>query len=303
MNIQPISALNTPHANNLTKRAATPAFNGIETNKDNEKRLINAMKALAAASAIAVAPSVVSCTKVEIDEDCDHPNHVDPPFPSDSTDVDTVYTGKTFVTPEIKMQRYKVSGNDTTKYGSVTFSEGIVHVPYDAHKASELKTVLNFIDVLGLKTKNIDKEYVASRAFDYNIIPAQLTWLNEKNGTVNQLKYNGYESEDTRIKMDLISIPAEGKPVERRLELSAAGNDKLLVGVYDKEGKVKYTEKFFMLENDKVSQFDVKEGNKFVKVCEYSKGNNPTAISAKDTSGNSYKIANFDVLTAISEEK
>ena len=307
MNIQPITAGNITNKVNYIKNSNTkPVFKGNENKNIDEKRIMNAMKALALSSAIAFSPSLISsCSKIEIDDDCDHPNHIDPPFPNDSTDVDidTVYTGKTYEVPEIKMQRYKVSGSDTTRIGSVTFSQGIIHVPYNANKSSELKTILKFIDVLGLKSQTLNKEYAATKAFDYNEIPAQLTWLNEKNGTVNQLKYNGYESKDKLVRMDLISIPENSAPVERRLDLILAGNDKLLVQFYDKDGKTKYTEKLFTLENNTISQFNINKNNNFEKVCEYTKGTNPSNIYAKDQAGNTYKLANFDVLTAIAEEK
>ena len=302
--IDTISSGKTYNKDNFQKnKIQKHTCNNCESKDIDEKRIFNAMQALALGSMIAFTPSMVSCGKTEL-EDCDHPNHINPPFPNDSTDidVDTIYTGKTYEVPELIMQRYKVSDNDTLKFGSVTFSPGVVHVPYNAHKSSELQTVLNFIDVLGLQTQNINKEYV-TKSFAYNEIPAQLTWLNEKTGTVNQLKYNGYESEDNSIKMDLISIPEETSPIERRLNLIVAGNDKLLVHIYDKEGKTKLSEQLFTLDNDTISQFNINDNNNFEKVCEYSRGNNPSSVSAKDKAGNTYKLANFDILTAISEEK
>ena len=308
MNIQPVSLINfsakTNNTNVSHKKSTLSQDSGKQTNNIDAKRLVNAMQALALSSAIAFTPAMVSCGKDEI-EDCDHPNHINPPYPGDSTDIkpDTVYLGKTYEVPEISMRRYKVENNDTTYIGNVTFSPGIVHVPYNAHKSSELQTVLKFIDALGLQTQNLNNEYTATKAFDYNVVPAQLTWLNEKTGTVNQLKYNGYDSQDKLVKMDLISIPADSEPFERQLELIVAGNDKLLVSVYDKDGENKYTEQLFTLDNDTITQFNINENNNFQKVFEYSKGNNPTSVSVKDANGNQYKLANFDVLTAISEEK
>ena len=308
MNIQPVSLINfsakTNNTNVSHKKSEGLQEAGKQNNNIDAKRFANAMKALALSSAIVFSPAMVSCGKDEI-EDCDHPNHLDPPYPADSTDVkpDTVYLGKTYEVPEISMRRYKVENNDTTYIGNVTFSPGIVHVPYNAHKSSELQTVLKFIDVLGLNFQNIDKEYTATKSFDYNVIPAQLTWLNEKSGTVNQLKYNGYDSKDKLVKMDLISIPADSEPFERQLELILAGNDKLLVYTYDKDGKIKYTEQLFTLDNDTITQFNINENNNFQKVAEYSKGKNPTSVSVKDSNGKEFNLANFDVLTAISEEK
>ena len=309
MNIQPISAGYINIKNYKVAKSSNnynnPTFKGEENNNIDKRRIANAMKALALSSAVAFTPAMISCGTDELNEYCDHPNHMDPPYPSDSTNVgkDTIYTGKTYETPEIKMLRYKVDGNDTTKIGSVTFSKSIIHVPYNAHKSSELQTVAKFIDILGLKTKNINKEYAATKSFDYNMIPAQLTWLNERTGTVNQLKYNGYDSKDNKIKMDLISIPADSNPIERQLNLIVAGNNKLLVHIFDKEGIQKYDEQLYTLDNDTISQFNINENNNFEKICEYSKGKDSTTVSVKDRSGNKYNLANFDVLTAISEEK
>ncbi len=308
MNIQAISSIN--FRGNSTKYEKPSKKQTILTNLENQpqidrKRLANAMKALALSSAIVFTPAMISCGKDEIIEDCDHPNHINPPFPVDSTDnvVDTIYTGITYQTPAIEMRRYKVSDRDTSYFGSVTFSPAIVHIPYNAHKSSELQTVMKFIDILGLNSKTLNKEYTPTKSFDYNMVPAQLTWLNEKSGTVNQLKYNGYDSQDKLVKMDLISIPEKGNPVERQLQMIVAGNDKLLVYVYDKEGQNKYTEQLYTLDNDTITQFNINENNNFEKVCEYSKGRNGKTVSATDNNGNEFNLANFDVLTAISEEK
>lgn len=304
MNIQPISAVNVYKRNNNTnlKQNSPVAFQG-ET-KSDDTRLTNALKALALSSAIAFTPAAVtSCDTDEIDS-CDHPNHIDRPT-NDSTTVkpDTIYTGKTFVIPEFTMPRYKVDDADTTYFGNVTFSPGIVHVPFNAHKSSELKTVSNFIDYLGLKTKNIDKEYVASKSFAYNTIPAQIAWVDERTGSVNQLKYNGYDSKDNFTKMDLITISKNNALVQQQLQLTSAGSDKLLVSVYDKNGENKITEYLFAYAHNTLTQFEINDEGKFIQTYEYCTSDNNKSVIRTDNDGEISQLSSFDILTAISEDK
>lgn len=304
MNVQSISAVNAYKRNNNThlKQSSPAAFKGEIKNDD--ARLTNALKALAISSAIAFTPAAVtSCGTDEIG-DCNHPNHIDPPI-NDSTDVkpDTVYTGKTYVVPELSMPRYKVDDADTTYFGNVTFSPGIVHVPFNAHKSSELKTVLNFIEALGLKTENLDKEYVATKSFNYNMIPAQIAWVDEKTGNVNQLKYNGYDSKDNFVKMDLITVPENNTPVQRQLQLTSAGTNKLLVNVYDKSGENKITEYLLTYDNNTLTQFNINDEGKFAKSYEYCTSDNDKSVIRTDNDGEISQLSSFNILTAIAEEK
>jgi len=304
MNIQPVSAFNI-HANITTpKTRQNTTFKGDNRDFDSEK-LNKTLKALAAASAIAFTPAMItSCDKEHFcDENCDHPNHIDNPnFNPQEPGADTIKNGVNYILPELTMKRYIVDGGDTVRLGNVKFSESVIHVPYNAHKTSELKTVMNFIDILGLDTKTADKEYVATKSFSYNAVPAQLTWLNEKSGTVNQLKFNGYEKDKNLVTLDLISIPADASPVEQKLEITSAGVDKLLVNVFDKEKENKLNSMLFTLKNDTISQFNVTENGTYAKTFEYTKdSSNSVTVTNKD--GEDSKLANFDTILAISKEE
>lgn len=304
MNIQPVSALNSNiYRNNMPAKNKTEAVFTGETHQ-NEEKLKNALKALAISSAIAFSPALVSCEKHEI-EDCDHPNHINPPItnPDPNEPTDTVKTGKTYEIPEYSMPRYKVLDNDTTYFGNVKFSAGIVHVPYNAHKSAELRTVSDMIAVMGLKTERANTEYLAPRAFNYNEIPAQISWLNEKTGSVNQLKYNGYDSKNNFVKMDLITIPEDNTPVQRQLQLTSAGSNKLLVNVFDKDGENKISEYLLTLDGDKITQLNMNESGKFTKTFEYSNSGTGTSVITENLDGVTSKLSNFKILTAISEEK
>lgn len=304
MNVQPISAVNVyKRSSNTNLKQNNPVTFQGEIKRD-DARLTNALKALAISSAIAFTPAAVtSCGTDEIDG-CDHPNHINPPV-NDSTNIkrDTVYTGKTYVIPELSMPRYKVTDADTTYFGNVTYSPGIVHVPFNAHKSSELKTVMNFIEALGLKTENIDKEYVATKSFAYNMIPAQIAWVDERTGNVNQLKYNGYDSENNFVKMDLITIPENNTPVQRQLQLTSAGANKLLVNVYDKDGENKITEYLLTYDNNTLTQFNINDEGKFIQTYEYCTSDNDKSVIRTDNDGEISQLSSFNILTAISEEK
>ncbi len=309
MNIQPISALKvsansiTP-ANTKTQQNKHATFTG-DTSEVNSQQLTKALKALALASSIAFMPVITtSCEKEHFcEENCDHPNHItNPDFPSNPTNPDTLKNGVNYILPELTMDRYVVNDGDTIRMGKVNFSQSVIHVPFNAHKSSELKTVLNFIEALGLLTETADKEYVATRSFDNNIVPAQLTWLNEKNGTVNQLKLNGYENDKNMITMDLISIPTEGNPIEQRLELTSAGIDKLLVNVFDKEGENKLNSMLMTLQNDTITQFNVNEDGTYSKTYEYTK-NNGTSVNVRNKQGEESKLANVNTVVATSKEE
>lgn len=310
MNIQPVSAFKssansiTP-TNNIKTQPNKTAFSGERNEVDREK-LTKALKALALASSIAFVPAMMtSCEKDHIcDEDCDHPNHItNPDFPPKPTEPDTLKNGVNYVIPKLTMNRYLVSDADTIRLGKIDFSESVIHVPFNAHKSSELKTVLNFVEALGLNTETTDKEYVATRSFNYeNLVPVQLTWLNEKNGAVNQLKLNGYEKDKNLITMDLISIPAEGKPVEQKLELTSAGIDKLLVNVFDKEGENKLNSMLMTMNNDTITQFNVNEDGTYSKAYEYTK-NNGTSVKVTNRQGEESKLANFNTVVAASKEE
>lgn len=309
MNIQAVSAFkfgaNSITPTNTRTQQSKPNFTG-ENNEVDREKLNKALKALALASSMALVPAgITSCDKDHIcDEDCDHPNHIiNPNFPSNPSSSDTLKNGVNYILPELTMNRYIVNDGDTTRLGKVNFSESVIHVPFNAHKSSELKTVLNFISVLGLDTETADKEYVATRSFEYgNLVPAQLTWLNEKNGTVNQLKLNGYEKDKNLITMDLISIPAEGKPVEQKLELTSAGVDKLLVNVFDKEGSNKLNSMLLTLNNDTITQFNVNQDGTYSRAYEYTK-NNETSVNVTNKQGEESKLANFNTVVAISKEE
>ena len=308
MNIQPISMFNA-YTNRINQNKNTNQTNITFSGKEKHSPatdtfLKNGVQALALASAITLTPAITSCEKTVL-EDWDHPNHVDPPYGNDSTEIkpDTIIKGITYKTPELQMKRYKVTDDDTTNIGTVTFSEGVIRVPYNAHKPAEIKTVLSFIEALDLNSKNLTEEYTATRAFDYNMIPAQLTWLDEKTGTVNQLKYNGFEDEKYPVKMDLTSIDENNKKKEKTLQLTTAGTDKLIVDVYPKNGSTPETRYLYTLDGNTVTKFDLKDENTFKKSCEYRPSGNGKSVIAKDTPGNESKLANCDVLTEISEEE
>ncbi len=303
MNIQPISYTNMQvRNNNKMPKAQAQTFQG-EYKRDDAK-LQNALKALAISSAIALTPAAMTSCDKEIDGWCDHPNHWMPDV-NDSTanKPDTIYKGKLYELPSVSMPRYKVEGNDTTYFGTVNFSEGVVHVPYNAHKSSELKTVLKFLDAMGLESKNIDKEYTPTRAFAYNHVPAQIAWLNEKTGTVNQLVLDGYDNNKNTTKMKLISIPESNEPVERQLELTPAGTGKLLVTIFDKKGENEITKQLFTLEDGVVTQFNKNDKGHFERVLRLSKGENGTSVKTEGNGGEKSKFASIKVMTAISEEK
>ena len=310
MNIQPVSMfkLNSNKAFLAQKQNATqPAFKGENSSIDNE-RINNALKALTLASAVAFTPVLVtSCEKEHIcDENCcEHPNHTDIPNwgnGDNQTQKDTVKTGTNYVLPEIKMKRYMVNNGDTITLGNVKFSENIVNIPTNAHKSSELKTVLNFIKAMGLNTSTADKEYVDTRSFAYNAVPAQLTWLDEKTGSANQLKLNGFEKDKNIISMDLVSIKSDGTPVERKFKLTNAGNNRLLVNVFDKEGTEKLNSMFFSMTNDTISKFNVTSDGRYSKVCEYTKGNGNSVIET-DRNGKKSKLANVNTIIALAKEE
>ena len=306
MNIQPISMFNI-YANKFNNKSNNNS--SVFTGKDKHSPatdtfLKNGVKTHAIASAITMAPALTSCEK-DIIEDCDHPNHIDPPYENDSTDVkpDTIILGKTYITPALKMKRYKIENGDTISLGNVAFSEGIVHVPDNAHKTAELQTVLKFIEALDLNSKNLTEEYTATKAFAYNMIPAQITWLDEKSGYVNQIKYNGYEDNTYPVKMDLTTITDENTYIEKTLQLTSAGGNKLIVDVYPKNGSDIEKRYLYTLDNNTVTKFDETDGNTFRKSCEYNPSGDGTSIIATDNEGNDFKLANMDVLTAISEEE
>ncbi len=309
MNIQPISIFNAYQnriKQNTNKNQTSIAFSGKEKHSPaTDTFLKNGVKALAVASAIAMTPAITSCEKTFLEEDCDHPNHIDPPYTNDSTEVkpDTIIKGITYKTPELRMKRYKIKNGDTTNIGTVTFSEGIVRVPYNAHKPAEIQTVLKFIEALDLNSKTITEEYTATRAFDYNMIPAQITWLDEKTGAVNQIKYNGFDDEKYPVKMDLTTIDENNNYIEKTLQLTNAGTNKLIVDVYPRNGSYLETRYLYTLDGNTVTKFDLKDENTFKKSCEYTPSGRGTSIKAKDAEGQEYNLANFDVLTAISEEE
>lgn len=309
MNIQPISAFNAFQNRNtkIQKKNSQPAFSGEQKRSEATDVLLkNAAKSLALASAIAFTPALfTSCEKEFTEEDCNHPNHIDPPIPNDSTDnkPDTIINGITYKTPALRMPRYKIQNGDTINIGSVTFSPGIVYVPNNAHKSVELQTVMNFLDAMGLESKNLTEEYVATKAFAYNMIPAQITWLDEKNGVVNQIKYNGYDENSNIVKMDLTTIGEENTYNEKELQLTSAGENKILVDVYPKGSSTRETSYFLSKEGDIISKFKVANGNTFKLETSYSANGSGNSIDAKNADGTTYKLANFDVLTAISEEE
>ncbi len=304
MNIQPVSAFNIRANITTPKVQQNTTFKGDNRDFDSEK-LNKALKALAAASAIAFIPAMMtSCEKDHFcDEDCNHPNHINRPNinPSDP-DVDTLKNGVNYMLPEFTMKRYVIIDGDTVRLGNVKFSESVIHVPFNAHKSSELKTVMNFIDTLDLDTKTADNEYLATRSFEFNAVPAQLTWLNEKNGTVNQLKFNGYEKDKNLVTFDLIAIPADASPVEQKLEITSAGVDKLLVNVFDKEKENQLNSMLLTLNNDTISQFNITDEGKYVKTFEYTK-DGANSVKVTDRDGEDSKLANFDTILAISKEE
>lgn len=309
MNIQPISAFNVFQNRNtkIQKKNSQPAFSGEQKRSEATDVLLkNAAKSLALASAIAFTPALfTSCEKEFTEEDCNHPNHIDPPIPNDSTDnkPDTIINGITYKTPALRMPRYKIENGDTVNIGNVTFSPGIVYVPDNAHKSVELQTVLNFIDAMGLESKNLTEEYVATKAFDYNMIPAQITWLDEKNGVVNQIKYNGYDENSNIVKMDLTTIGDNNSYIEKELHLTSAGENNLLVDVYSKGSSTRETSYLLTRDGSTISKFKAAEGNTFRLDATYTANGSENSVDAKDTDGTDSKLSHFDVLTAISEEK
>lgn len=309
MNIQPISAFNVFQNRNMKiqKKNSQPAFSGEQKRSEATDVLLkNAAKSLALASAIAFTPALLtSCEKEFTEEDCNHPNHIDPPIPNDSTDnkPDTIINGITYKTPALRMPRYKIENGDTVNIGNVTFSPGIVYVPDNAHKSVELQTVLNFIDAMGLESKNLTEEYVATKAFDYNMIPAQITWLDEKNGVVNQIKYNGYDENSNIVKMDLTTIGDNNSYIEKELHLTSAGENNLLVDVYSKGSSTRETSYLLTRDGSTISKFKVAEGNTFRLDATYTANGSRNSVDAKDADGTDSKLSHFDVLTAISEEK
>lgn len=308
MNIQPISAFkinanSTTPANNKTQPNKHAAFTG-KNSEINREKLNRALKALALASSIAFVPIMMtSCEKEHFcDENCDHPNHItNPEFPVTPSNPDTLKNGVNYILPKLTMDRYIVDDGDTVRLGKVDFSESVVHIPFNAHKSSELKTVMNFIDALGLETETVDKEYVATRSFDNNVVPAQLTWLNEKNGTVNQLKLNGYDNDKNVVAMDLISIPYDGNPVEQKLELTSAGVNKLLINVFDKESETKLNSMLLTLNNDTITQFNVNENGTYSKAYEYTR-NSENSVCVVNKQGEESNLGNFNTVVAISKE-
>ena len=309
MNIQPISAFNVFQNRNMKiqKKNSQPAFSGEQKRSEATDVLLkNAAKSLALASAIAFTPALfTSCEKEFTEEDCNHPNHIDPPIPNDSTDnkPDTIINGITYKTPALRMPRYKIENGDTVNIGNVTFSPGIVYVPDNAHKSAELQTVLNFIDAMGLESKNLTEEYVATKAFDYNMIPAQITWLDEKNGVVNQIKYNGYDENSNIVKMDLTTIGDNNSYIEKELHLTSAGENNLLVDVYPKGSSARETSYLLTRDGSTISKFKAAEGNTFKLDATYTANGSGNSVDAKDADGTDSKLSHFDVLTAISEEK
>ena len=91
--------------------------------------------------------------------------------------------------------------------------------------------------------------------------------------------------------------------IEKTLQLTTAGTDKLIVDVYPKNGSTPETRYLYTLDGNTVTKFDLKDENTFKKSCEYRPSGNGKSVIAKDTQGNESKLANFDVLTAISEEE
>ena len=309
MNIQPISVFNLSRNRNmnLQKRISKPAFSGEQKRSEaTDFMLKNTAKSLALASAIAFTPAMMtSCEKEFTEEDCNHPNHIDPPISNDSTNVkpDTIISGTTYKTPALKMKRYKIQNGDTINIGSVTFSPGIVYVPNNAHKSVELQTVMNFLDAMGLESKNLTEEYVATKAFAYNMIPAQITWLDEKSGYVNQIKYNGYDENSNIVKMDLTTIGDNNSYIEKELHLTSAGENNLLVEVYPKGSSARETSYLLTRDGSTISKFKTAEGNTFELDATYTANGSGNSVDAKDADGTESKLSHFDVLTAISEEK
>ena len=201
-----------------------------------------------------------------------------------------------------KLKEALIADGDTIGLGKVKFSENIVNIPYNAHNSAELKTVMKYIAALGLNASTANNEYTDSRSFAYNAVPAQIVWLNEKNGSANQLKLNGFEKDKNLITMDLISIKSDGTPVERKLQLTAAGNNRLLVNEFNKEGTEKVNSMFFSMSNDTISKYNVIEDGTYMKVCEYTK-NNGNSIIETDRNGQKSKLANINTIIALAKEE
>ena len=312
MNIQPVSALKVQHSSMQQNKVQTNpqiAFSGNDNSVDRTK-LNNALKALTLASAIAFTPALTSCNKGDgiICEDCGHPNHggdckYDDPIHGGDNPTDTIKSGVTYVLPEITMPRYTIDENgDTTRLGKVNFSESTVLIPANSHKSAELKAAIEFIKTLGLTTETATKEYVASRSFAYNAVPAQITWGNEKTGAVNQLKLNGYGNENGKVLMDLSTILADGSLNECKWELTASKDNKLLVRVFDKEYKEKIYSMLFAQENGIISQYNVNADGTYSKACEFSKGSGNSVI-VTDKTGETSKLANINTVIALAKEE
>lgn len=307
MNIQPINALKlSSNTKALQKRpeASPVSFKGEENKIDNAK-LANALKAFSVATAVAFSPAVMtSCDKDHIcDEYCDHPNHIDPPNwgQNDSIKNDTVKTGINYKLPAVSMKRYQIHNGDTIGIGNIKFSESIVHIPNNAHKSSELKTYMKFIEAMGLNTTTAKDEYVPTRSFAYNAVPAQVTWLDEKSGAVTQLKLNGFEKDKNKIQMDLISILANDKVEERKIEITSVGSNKLILNSFTKDGSQKIGSTLLSMDNGVITHFKANDDGTYTRNFEYSKGS-ANSIIVMNKNGEKSKIANIHTIIALAPE-
>ena len=306
MNIQPISAFTTNSNVKTSKKQNQLPQVAFRANDNVDKsKLNNALKALALASTVAFAPvGMTSCDKEHFcDEYCDHPNHIDPPNwgQGGENQKDTITTGDNYTLPEVSMKRYKIENGDTINIGKVKFSESVVHIPYNAHKSSELKTYMNFIDAMGLSATTVGNVFVPTRSFEYNAVPAQITWLDEKTGAVNQLKLNGFEKDKNKVQMDLISILADNKAIERKLELTSVAANKLIINSFTKDGNEKIGSSLVSLDNGVITQFSANEDGTYTRKFEFTK-NTDNSINATNRNGEKSKLANIHTIVALAQD-
>lgn len=291
MNVRPISASFTAQTYNRCRpkpSMTTPAFTG------EDHKLRNSLAALAAGSAVMLS----SCDK----EDCDHPNHrpVPPYEPPIDTPDDSAYVQTMYETPALKINSYKVSENDTTELGTVSLSSAVIPVQNYQKERAEFKTMQKMIDVLGLTSTPVSKEYT-SKAFSYDGIPAQFVWMNEKNGSVHQLLFDGSRNNAEGLVFGLLEAGKDDIPKD--VLIKDLGSNRLAVKVLSKNSAGDYEEmisdSMYEINGNDVIQYYKTGTDKYKEKYIYTQSDDTSILRTDTDTGEAVKLAEFNIRTIV----